>query len=271
MSRGNARQSIYLDDQDRRLFLDELGEAASRYFWTLYAFCLMPNHYHLLVQTHRPTLSRGMRHLNGVYTQRWNRRHGRVGHVLQGRYKALLVERDSYLLELSRYLVLNPVRAGLVESAADYPWSSYRATISGVDVPAWLDVDGLLQAFGTESVLARQRYAQFVNLSTPSTSPLERAVGQVYLGSETFVHDQQLRLRRADVSREIARSQRYAGRPALSALLADVPPRDKVVRNARIIEACQGHGYTVTEVAQVLELHPATVARIVRKNAKNQT
>ena len=127
-ARGNARGAIFLDDEDRQGFLSVLGSVIDRFGWICHAYCLMGNHYHLMVETPSANLSKGARQLNGVYTQRFNRRHRRVGHLLQGRYKAILVERDSYLLELCRYIVLNPVRAGTVRRAGDYRWSSYRAT-----------------------------------------------------------------------------------------------------------------------------------------------
>ena len=127
-SRGNARQDIYLDDKDRLRFLKIVQQVIDRFNWLCHAYCLMGNHYHLLIETVDPTLSRGMRHLNGVYTQTFNRRHQRVGHVFQGRFKAILVERDAYLLQLSRYVVMNPVRAKMVRAAKDWPWSSYRVT-----------------------------------------------------------------------------------------------------------------------------------------------
>ena len=127
-ARGNAQQDIYLTDDDRQEFLSLLQRACDRYHWLCHAYCLMTNHYHLLIETQTPTLSKGMKYLNGTYTQAFNRRHKRVGHVFQGRYKGILVEKDSYLLELSRYIVLNPVRAHMVRSAKDWPWSSYRAT-----------------------------------------------------------------------------------------------------------------------------------------------
>ena len=127
-SRGNARQDIALDDEDRAAFLAVLAEARERFAWLVHAYCLMGNHYHLMVETPEANLSRGMRQLIGVYTQRFNRRHGRVGHLFQGRYKAILVERESYLLELCRYVVLNPVRAGLVARVEDWRWSSYAET-----------------------------------------------------------------------------------------------------------------------------------------------
>ncbi len=110
-SRGDGQEAIYLTNQDREIFISMLGECVSKFNWKIHAYCLMTNHYHLLIETPQANLSKGMRFLNGVYTQRFNRAHKRVGHVLQGRYKSILVEKESYLLELSRYLVLNPVRA----------------------------------------------------------------------------------------------------------------------------------------------------------------
>lgn len=126
-SRGNAKQAIFCDDIDRQAFLAIVGSTVKRFGWTVYAYCLMGNHYHLLVETPVPNLSRGMRHLNGLYTQRFNRRHGRVGHVLQGRFGAILVERETYLLELVRYIALNPIRAGIASGPEKWRWSSYRA------------------------------------------------------------------------------------------------------------------------------------------------
>src|SRR5579859_3715129 len=118
MARGNARQNIFRDTQDRQAFLAGLKRVCERFDWRIWAYCLMDNHYHLLVETLEPTLSRGMREINGVYTQGFNRRHSRVGHVFQGRYKSLLIEKDAYLLELSRYIVLNPVKAKICRGAA---------------------------------------------------------------------------------------------------------------------------------------------------------
>jgi putative transposase len=109
-SRGNARQKIFLDDTDRKKFLDVLSQAVSRYGWLCHAYSLMDNHYHLLVETPKGNLSIGMRQLNGIYTQAFNRRHRRVGHLFQGRYKAILVQKQAHLLELCRYVVLNPLR-----------------------------------------------------------------------------------------------------------------------------------------------------------------
>jgi len=127
-SRGDNKAAIYIDDEDRERFLQTLSEVCERYNWVLHTYCLMDNHYHLLIETPESNLSIGMRHLNGVYTQRFNRKHERVGHVFQGRFKSIIVQRESYLLELARYIVLNPVRARMVRKAKNWPWSSYQAT-----------------------------------------------------------------------------------------------------------------------------------------------
>ena len=127
-SRGNRQEDIYLGNFDRERFLVVLAEVCNRFNWGCHSYCLMSNHYHLLIETPEGNLSQGMRQLNGVYTQCFNRRHKRVGHVFQGRYKSILVQENSYLLELARYIVLNPVRANMVGCPSDWPWSSYRAT-----------------------------------------------------------------------------------------------------------------------------------------------
>jgi putative transposase len=131
-SRGNGRADIYLDERDRESFLQTLGDVCRRMRWVCYAYCLMTNHYHLVIETLDANLARGMRQLNGVYTQCFNRHHGHTGHVFQGRYKAILVDRDAYLLELARYVVLNPVRAGMVKSPQQWRWSSYAAMMGEV-------------------------------------------------------------------------------------------------------------------------------------------
>ncbi len=134
-SRGVRREDIFDDDDDRRAFLKTLGDVVGQFNWLCYAWCLMDNHYHLLIQTPDGNLSKGMRQLNGVYTQLSNRRHRRVGHLFQGRFKAILVDSDGHLLELARYVVLNPVRARMVKRATDWEWSSYRASLGIAPAP----------------------------------------------------------------------------------------------------------------------------------------
>lgn len=138
-ARGDRREDIFFQDEDRTEFLSVLGVVCERFNWIIHAYCQMNNHYHLLLETVDGNLWRGMRQLNGVYTQRFNRRHGLVGHLFQGRYKAILVQKDAYLLELARYVVLNPVRARMVLDPAEWPWSSYPVIIGEAPVPDWLD------------------------------------------------------------------------------------------------------------------------------------
>lgn len=120
-SRGDRREAIYRDDDDRLIWLDVFSQVCSRFLWRCHAWCLMDNHYHIVIETAEGNLSQGMRQLNGVYTQQHNRRHGLSGHVFQGRFKAILVQKEAYLLELARYVVLNPVRAGMVNDVVDWP------------------------------------------------------------------------------------------------------------------------------------------------------
>ena len=186
-TRGNARGDIFVDDRDRHGFLAVLGQVVARWRWLCHAYCLMGNHYHLIVETRDANLARGMRQLNGLYTQRLNRRHGRVGHVFQGRYAAILVERDSHLLELARYVVRNPVRAGLVDRAEAWPWSSYRAMIGRGARPAWLHCDWLLRQFAGEPAQARLAYRAFVSEGPEGRDPWRDLAGQIYLGGAGFV------------------------------------------------------------------------------------
>lgn len=147
----------------------------------------MDNHYHLLLETPEGNLSGGMRRLNGTYTQGFNRRHRRVGHVLQGRFKRLLVEKEAYLLELCRYIVLNPVRAHLVRKVQDWSWSSYRATAGRQSVPRWLEVAAVLRFFHRTQEAAQQRYQQFVREEVEAPSTWAQVRGQIFLGNEAFL------------------------------------------------------------------------------------
>jgi putative transposase len=186
-ARGNARADIYSDDTDRQTFLALLGREIAQQGWQCYAYCLMTNHYHLLIETPEANLSGGMRRLNGVYTQSFNRRHGRVGHLLQGRYKSVVVEKESYLLEVCRYLVLNPVRAGLVGHARQWGWSSYRATAGYEEGPQWLEVSGIRGLFGGPVPQAMKAYRRFVQEGIGQGSMWEEVVGQIFLGSAVFL------------------------------------------------------------------------------------
>lgn len=152
-SRGDRREDIFDDDDDRLRFLEILGTVVTNYHWLCHGYCLMNNHYHLVIETLDSNLSKGMRQLNGVYTQASNRRHKRSGHLFQGRYKAILVDKDPYLLELVRYVVLNPVRAkGMVRRLEDWPWSSYWAMVGAAPKPAWLTTDCVIPVWNAKKI-----------------------------------------------------------------------------------------------------------------------
>jgi REP element-mobilizing transposase RayT len=193
-SRGDRREDIYLDEQDREMWLEVLGQVCSRFNWVVHAYCQMTNHYHLLVETVDGNLSRGMRQLNGSYTQGFNRRHKMVGHLFQGRYKAILVQKDAYLLELSRYVVLNPVRAGIVSLPEEWHWSSYVQMIEGTAVPPWLDAKWLLGQFDNKRQAAINAYRRFVMEGLGSSSPLEQIRHQLLLGDENFAENIEKRI-----------------------------------------------------------------------------
>src|SRR3970282_548901 len=226
-ARGNARENIFRDDEDRATFLDLLGREIAQQRWRLYAYCRMDNPYPLLIETPEPNLTHGMQRLNQVYTQRFNRRHRRVGHVLQGRYKAIVVDKDGYLKELIRYVVLNPVRAKLVRLPERWAWSSYRATAGLSATPPWLAVDEVRGQFGGSGAVYRRFVAQGVGLPSVWAS----LQGQMWLGDEEFRDKMQRHLggkRSADVSR----AQREPARPTPDELLAGVAKAFGLPRSA---------------------------------------
>lgn len=253
MARGDARTPIFRDDADREAFCAGLWRVAERFQWRVWAYCLMDNHYHLLVETLQPTLSRGMREVNGVYTQAFNRHHGRVGHVLQGRYKAILVDKDSYLLELSRYIVLNPVRARLCETAADWPWSSYRAVMGKAPSPGTLAVADTLAVFSADRVVARRAFARFVAEGVGCSLPENKQ--QLFLGDDEFAKRMASRARAP--SREVPRSQRV--QKSLAQYERAAADRDSAIRAAYASGV-----YTLKAIGVHFGLHYATISRIAR-------
>jgi putative transposase len=188
MSRGNGRMRIFRDDDDYRQFVYVLGEAVERYDVACWNYCLMPNHYHLTLVPSRSNLSEAIRRVNSVYAQWWNRRHRRVGHVFQGRFKDQIVQREGYLLSLSRYVVGNPVRARLAARPEDWPWSSYRATAGLIPCPAFLDVKPTLSQFGEEEeTVLRARFTRYVTEEREDKSANDRLrSGERVLGTRAF-------------------------------------------------------------------------------------
>lgn len=258
-SRGDRREDIYEDDRDRELFLEVLAEVVERFNWLCHAYCLMGNHYHLVIETPEGNLSQGMRQLNGVYTQASNRRHRRSGHLFQGRFKAIVVDKDSYLLELTRYVVLNPVRARMVKKPADYRWSSYRAMVGEAPVSPWLATDGLLALFGKRRAEARRRYRRFVLDGIGGKDLWANLSQQIYLGDERFVKRMQKRVKQPGDELNIPRAQRRAPAPSLAKLERRHRSRDDAMVAAHATGA-----YSYREIGEYFGLHPASVGRIVR-------
>lgn len=264
-SRGDGQKDIYLDDQDRMDYLSILSSVCRRFNWTIHAYCLMSNHYHLLIETPDGNLSQGMRQLNGVYTQHFNRNHSRVGHLFQGRYKAIIVQKEAYLLELSRYIVLNPVRACMVRTAKNWPWSSYRATSDEVPPPEWLDTEWLLSNFAKRRKLATERYREFVAQGKNQPSPWMSLKNQIFLGTEQFIEDMHCKLNQNQELSEIPKAQRRRLPKPLDYYSSNFSDR-----NMGIINAYQSGGYSMKEVGDHFGVHYSSVSKIIKQSMNSQ-
>ena len=258
-SRGNRQGDIYETDADRIAFISLLGDVCGAYNWVCHAYCLMSNHYHLLIETPEANLSRGMRQLNGVYTQLYNRSHSRVGHIFQGRYKAIHVEKEAYLLELARYIVLNPVRACMVRTAQEWPWSSYRATLGKAYSPDWLSTEWLLAAFGYKKREAIERYKRFVAEGRSQPSPFKVLRNQVFLGDEHFIEQMNALINGDKDLSEVPSFQRRLLPKRLDEYKAMASTRNQAIKLAY-----QSGGYSMKEIADYFGLHYTSVSRIVR-------
>jgi putative transposase len=269
MSRGDARKSITRSQNDKPLFLEVLNEAREKYNILIHGYCLMTNHYHLLVETPDGNLSIAMRYINGVYTQRSNARNKTVGHIFQGRYKAILVDKDEYLLCLCRYIELNPVRAGLVTAPEEWEWSSFRQ-IAGIDAKSVLiETDWVLSQFGKSKNLARERYIEYLKSSDAAADkPFEKMTHRSILGSEEFVRRFDESIWQKDEIVEIARKHRHVNRPTLPALFHEGHSISAEDRDHAIWEAVYDFGYRQKEVADYLGLHYASVCRVLRMKTR---
>lgn len=259
-SRGNARKSIFAGDEDRKIFLDTLSKVNDKYNFLCHSYCLMDNHYHLLIETPDGNLSEGMRQLNGVYTQRYNRRNKKVGHVFQGRYKAILIQKEIHFLEVCRYIVLNPVRARAVKFPREWEWSSYKATAGLVKPHNSLTTDCILEQFGEKSRDAEREYRGFVRSGIEEKTLWEKLKGQSILGDVDFVAMLIGYVKESKDIIEIPRNQRYVDRPSLKELF-----REKQKRNRRITEAVYEYGYSQREVADHIGMHYSTISRLLNK------
>lgn len=264
IARGVEKRDIIKGSKDASAFIRLLSRITDRYNFIFYAYCVMSNHYHLLLETPDGNLSRGMHNLNTTYAIGFNKRHERVGHLFQGRYKAFVVEKEEYLLELTRYIVLNPVRAGLVGGPDCYDWSSYREMMGMKRASSFLKSGFILSHFSENITVARQLCKEFVyaGLSAKHPEPIKGVV----LGSEGFLQRINAYLERNRKVQEISRKERFCDRPFLRDIFSR--PEDihiKELRNKKILIASNQYGYSQMEIACHLGLHSSTVSVIIKK------
>jgi len=217
-NRGVGGGRIFFDDGDRRDFLQRLAEASQRWGLVFHGYCLMTTHYHVEVETPEGNLSRAMQWVNQVYASGVNRRQRRVGHLFQGRFKSVLVEAETQLHVLTRYIHMNPVRAGIVERPADYRWSSYRAYVGLRKPQEWLDVSGTLKMFGRSRREQRRAYRKFVEEEAVAENPLKDMAFGAVLGTREFVEWAQQKLKAKPDDREVSGLTQALPRPTLEAI-----------------------------------------------------
>ncbi len=285
-ARGNERKAIFRDVLDRKKFLVILSSSIEQFVVRLHAYVLMDNHYHLLVETPAGELSRAIRYLNGVYTQYINRRYRRVGHLFQGRYKAILIDKDSYLIELSRYIHLNPWRVrGGSRDPLRYRWSSLSAYIGREKAPEWLETDEILGLFGQKRGKAQRGYGEFVRegMEKGIKTPWEEVRWQSLLGSSSFVEEIEDRFLR---DREIGLTEMKGLRESRKRVKAErlvrvvceyykIKPEDLPKRSHEYTEAREVASYLMrryglmrlVEIGEQVGLHYSTVGNVVRKVA----
>lgn len=262
-ARGDNKCRIFFNDKDRNKFLSIYSEIFARLQWITYAWCLMGNHFHLVVETPEPNLSEGMRVLNGTYTQYVNRAYGRTGHLFQGRFHSILVDRNPYLLEVIRYVVLNPVRAGLASSPRDWPWSSYRATAGLEAPPEWLNsgftLDAVSERAGTQEE-KRASFAVYVQSGIHSSrSPMEDLRQQIYLGDDSFIAQAQEKLRPEASLSDIAREQRRPPLDCLGDYAKAYPDLGEAMAQAYL-----SGKFSQVEISRFFGIHASTVCRTIQ-------
>ena len=260
MTRGNRKSAIFEDDYDRDRFIDIAAEAAARHCVRIYAECRLGNHYHQVVQTPRANLPDYMSYLNGGFTQFSNYRHQRIGHLFNGRYKALLIDDSLYLRIAAGYVLANPVKHGFVDQPGEWKWSSYRATAGLEPAPDYLYLDWLIEAFPSASLEdAQARLCRY--LQAPTISDAEEWIDRPLIGSSEFEGELRHHIGTTLFMASLPRSYRALARPPLSDLLRS--PVTKAERNRVMLRAHVLHGYRMSEIARALCMHPASVSRVV--------
>lgn len=261
-SRGNWGMDIFKDNQDRESFLEILSKVIERYNWICHGYCLMDNHYHLLIETPDSNLSDGMKQLGGVYARKSNRRYSRRGHLFQGRYRAILVQEDEHFLELIRYLAFNPVKVGMVRYPGEWNWGSYSLIVSGRTPPSFLNVEFSLSFFSPGRQKAKNLLMEFVEgKSADLEYPGENGEILVF-GGPSFKEEVFSLIPPEETFADVPRKQRFISRPSLDEIFSGV--NDKQSRNIKINEAVVNHGYKLREVSDRLGIHYSTISKILK-------
>jgi REP element-mobilizing transposase RayT len=261
-SRGNAKAAIFESAQDRKLFFSTLQATVCEFDWICHAFVLMNNHHHLLIETPTGNLAEGMQQLNGRFAQRYNKERGRIGHVFQGRFKPIVVEKDSYFLAVARYVVLNPVRAGLVANPGFWKWSSYQATAGDEHCP-FLSTAETLAYFANGKDDGKEQYRKFV-MSGLDSSIWKDLRGGFLLSTDRYARMVAERLKSDGAPPELWRSLEVTIRKPLSDLLGNILSIDEEA----ILSAYHDHGYKQSEIAQFLGTNQTKISRLIRSHSE---
>ncbi len=270
-SRGNEQKDVFKSQRDREKFLEYLASATERYGALIHAYCLLSNHYHLLLETPEGKLSQIMRHINGAYTTYFNVKRRRAGHLFQGRFKAILIEAGEYALELSRYIHLNPVRAGMVTRPEEYRWSSYNSYIGQSVAPSWLKVETVLDYFSSNATEAKQKYRSFVEnlLGEKYESPFKNTFGGAVLGTTEFVEMlTKAHLAEKELDRAVPGIRQFKSKPEpeeiLKAVAAVIGTNERLARQVGMYLCHKCSGKKLREIGKLFGVGETAIAEARR-------
>jgi putative transposase len=275
-SRGNERKPVFITDTDRKKFLSYLQSAHEKYGALLHCFCFLPNHYHLLLETPRGNLSEILHHINGAYTTYFNIKRKRSGHLFQGRFKAILVEKEVYAQELSRYIHLNPVRAGLAEDPSSYPWSSYPYYVGLAKRPSWMETRTILGYFSRDEKEANKAYRDFVEQGTGKEirNPLKEVVGSTFLCGESYIEQVVRRggIPLSDDKRNVPALRVLDKRPSLKEIenwiQGVISRQEEIFRKFCLYFSHRFGGYSLEEIGAYYGMKGAAVSQAARRFQK---
>ena len=262
-SKSNGRKHIARDDVDREVFMQTLEYVIKRYRWKCHAYCIGETEYNIAIETPKANLSVGMRQLNGIYTQKFNRKNRKSGNVFQGRFKAVVIEKDEYLLDICRHVVTLAQRDGSAKNINTYKWSSYRATAGTTDVPDFLDVDWIHSQFAKRTKNAQEKYRDYIKGAKKAGNPLDKVKGQILLGNDKFIEQMTLMLIKGRNKEDVPKWQRHIKRPPLDEVFKGIEGKSVKQRNRKVKEAHSKHGYTLKDIGQYLGLHYTSISRII--------